>query len=132
MASAAEKKLGDLLVEENVLTASNLELALEEQEESGKSLSSIIDRLGLATDWEMAAALGKRLGVPFITLSHYEIDTAVLETIPDTIVRKYKTLPVDKTGDTLTMQPNAAGTIQMPFVCRQVLNPYVWAKMAGN
>src|SRR5690606_36054851 len=73
------------------------------QEETQKSLGRLLVELGLASDWELAAALGKQLNVPFITLSHYDIDKAVLEAIPANIAKKYKIVPVDKSGDTLTI-----------------------------
>jgi len=103
MPTAMERKLGEMLVKDQIITQEDLEAALEKQEESGTSLGHILVELGLASEWEMAAALGKQLNVPFITLSHYEIDRQVLESIPESIVRKYKIVPVDKTGDTLTI-----------------------------
>ena len=103
MPTAMERKLGEMLVKDQIITQEDLEGALEKQEESGTSLGHILVELGLASEWEMAAALGKQLNVPFITLSHYEIDRQVLESIPESIVRKYKIVPVDKTGDTLTI-----------------------------
>jgi type IV pilus assembly protein PilB len=103
MPTAMERKLGEMLVKDRVITQEDLESALKKQEETGTSLGHILVELGLASEWEMAAALGKQLNVPFITLSHYEIDRQVLESIPESIVRKYKIVPVDKTGDTLTI-----------------------------
>jgi type IV pilus assembly protein PilB len=92
-----------MLVSDGVVSAEDLERALKEQEATQGSLGRILVDMELATEWEMAAALGKQLNVPFITLSHYDIDRMVLEAIPITVVRKYKIVPVDKTGDTLTI-----------------------------
>jgi type IV pilus assembly protein PilB len=103
MASAMERKLGEMLVRDHVLTSQDLETAIARQEETRASLGRVIVEMGLATEWEMAAALGKQLNVPFITLSHYDIDKYVLSCIPAHIVQKYKIVPVDKTGDTLTI-----------------------------
>ena len=103
MASAMERRLGGMLVAEGVITKADLEEAFAHQLESGQSLGTILVDLGLTTEWKMAAALGKQLNVPFMTLSHYDIDRVVLDTIPASIVRKYKIVPVDKTGDTLTV-----------------------------
>jgi type IV pilus assembly protein PilB len=103
MPTAMERKLGEMLVKDRIITQEDLESALQKQQETGTSLGHILVELGLASEWEMAAALGKQLNVPFITLSHYEIDRQVLESIPESIVRKYKIVPVDKTGDTLTI-----------------------------
>jgi type IV pilus assembly protein PilB len=103
MATPMERKLGDMLVKDGVISREDLETAIKEQERGGRSLGRILVDMGLATEWDMAAALGKQLNVPFITLSHYDIDAQVLGTIPVEIVKKYKIVPVDKTGDTLTI-----------------------------
>lgn len=98
-----ERRLGEMLVNDNIISKGDLETALVKQEKENSSLGRVLVEMGLATEWEMAAAIGKQLNVPFITLSHYEIDHLVIESIPEEIVRKYKIVPVDKTGDTLTV-----------------------------
>jgi len=103
MASVLERKLGEMLVRDNIISDSQLELALDMQTERGGSLGRIIIENGYASEYDLAAALGRQLEVPFITLSHYEIDPDILDAIPVDIVRKYQIIPVDKTGDTLTV-----------------------------
>jgi type IV pilus assembly protein PilB len=103
MPTAMERQLGEMLVKDSVISPHDLDEALRRQEESNASLGRVLIEMGLASEWEMAAALGKQLNVPFITLSHYDIDRQVLEAIPEDIVKKYRIVPVDKTGDTLTI-----------------------------
>lgn len=103
MASVMERKLAELLVRESIISQSDLDIALSQQTEKGGSLGRILIDNKLASEWEIAAALGKQLNVPFITLSHYEIDPAILQSIPEDLVRKYQIVPVDKTGETLTV-----------------------------
>ncbi|MDX2176916.1 MAG: type IV-A pilus assembly ATPase PilB [Candidatus Sumerlaeia bacterium] len=101
MATKMDKKLGDMLVKDGIISAEALENAVKEQERTKGALGQLLIDMGFTTEWQMAAALGKQLNVPFITLAHYDIDAAVLATIPADLVRKYKIVPVDKTGDTL-------------------------------
>ncbi len=103
MATSMERRLGEMLVKDKVISSDDLEAAIKQQESTRRSLGHVLVEMGLTSEWEMAAALGKQLNVPFITLSHYEIDQQVLSTIPIEIIRKYKIVPVDKTGDTLTI-----------------------------
>ena len=103
MPTAMERQLGQMLVKDQVISDENLEEALRRQESTGASLGRVLVEMGLTSEWEMAAALGKQLNVPFITLSHYDIDRRVLEAIPEDIIKKYKIVPVDKTGDALTI-----------------------------
>jgi type IV pilus assembly protein PilB len=111
MPTAMERKLGQMLVSDEIISSKDLESALQRQVESSTSLGRILIEMGLASEWEMAAALGKQLNVPFITLSHYEIDETVLGAIPEDVVRKYKIVPVDKTGETLTIALSDPGNI---------------------
>ncbi|MFC1601113.1 type IV-A pilus assembly ATPase PilB [Candidatus Sumerlaeota bacterium] len=103
MPTQLERRLGDMLVKENVINQDGLLQALARQENDGTSLGRILIDMDLASEWEIAAALGKQLNVPFIILPHYEIDPQILSCISEEIVKKYKIIPVDKTGDTLTI-----------------------------
>ncbi len=111
MPTAMERKLGQMLVSDEIISSKDLESALQRQVEGSTSLGRVLIEMGLASEWEMAAALGKQLNVPFITLSHYEIDETVLGAIPEDVVRKYKIVPVDKTGETLTIALSDPGNI---------------------
>jgi type IV pilus assembly protein PilB len=103
MPISMEEKLGQILVKDGVVSAEDLKKALENQRETGQSLGKILMEMGVANEWDIAATLGKQLNVPFITLSQYDIDPHVLESIPKEIILKYNIVPVDKTGDTLTV-----------------------------
>lgn len=103
MPSVMEKKLGEILVKDKIITQEELDEAMRIQDETGESLGEILVKKGIASEWEIAVALGKQLNVPFITLSHYEIDPEVFKSIPEEIIKKYKIVPVDKTGNTLTV-----------------------------
>ncbi len=113
MPTSMERQLGEMLVKDKVISTEDLEEALKRQESSQASLGRVLIEMGLASEWEMAAALGKQLNVPFITLSHYDIDRQVLEAIPEDIVKRYKIVPVDKTGDTLTIALSDPGNIYL-------------------
>ena len=103
MPTAMEKKLWELLIEDQIISQEELDGAITTQKGTGKSLVRTLIDSGSVTEWEMAATLGKQLNVPFITLSHYEIDQEVLECIPEDIVRKYRIVPVDRSDETLTV-----------------------------
>jgi type IV pilus assembly protein PilB len=103
MTTVMERKLGDLLVRDAVITDADLQQALKRQTDGGGSLGRILMDMGVVNEWEIAATLGKQLNVPFITLSQYDIDRDVLISIPRQVVEKYRIVPVDRTGDTLTV-----------------------------
>jgi type IV pilus assembly protein PilB len=103
MPTAMEKRLGEMLIKDQIIAREDFEMAARKQTETGLSLGRILIDMGRASEWEVAATLGKQLNVPFITLAHYEIDPEVLKSIPVDLVHKYKIVPVDRTGDSLTI-----------------------------
>jgi type IV pilus assembly protein PilB len=103
MPTAMEKRLGEMLIKDQIITREDFELAAKKQAETGLSLGRLLIDMGKASEWEVAATLGKQLNVPFITLAHYEIDQEVLKSIPTDLVHKYRIVPVDRTGDSLTI-----------------------------
>jgi type IV pilus assembly protein PilB len=103
MSTKMERKLGELLAKDGIISSDDLKEALNRQKDVRESLGQILMGMGVASEWEIAAALGKQLNVPFVTLSQYDIDRDVLESIPRDIVMKYKIVPVDRTGDTITI-----------------------------
>jgi len=103
MATVENFRLGEMLVSESLLTPEQLKEALDTQKKTGKRLGDTLVTLGFISEEAIAAALSRQLGIPYITLANYEIDSDIIKTIPEETVRKYKIIPVDKTGKTLTV-----------------------------
>ncbi len=98
-----EQQLIKELKEEGLITEDQIAEAEKEQKRSKKSLGKILIESDFVEELEVASKLGKIQKVPFIILSHYEIDPQILQSIPEDIIHKYKIVPVDKTGNTLTV-----------------------------
>lgn len=58
-----KKQLGDLLVEEGIITLKTIERALERQKGSGKRLGQVLEEMGVITGEELIDALSKQLGI---------------------------------------------------------------------
>src|SRR6266704_2489592 len=96
-------RLGEILVKNNLINRDQLSKVLEEQKLSGNQLriGSILISQKLLTEEELTSFLSKQYGVPIVNLSDYEIDPAVIKTIPSEVVQKYQLLPVNRAGATL-------------------------------
>ena len=97
------KKLGELLVERNVINADQLEQGLRVQQEKGGLLGQILVSLGYANEEAIAQALTAQYGFPYLPLKHYSIDGELLRMIPENVARQYCLVPVDRIGDTFTI-----------------------------
>ncbi len=97
------RRLGDLLVADGLLTQDQLHKALGEQKGSTEKLGSILIRLGFINEEQLIGFLSRQYGVPSITLSQLEIDPEVLKLVPAAIAKKYEVLPVRKMGNSLAL-----------------------------
>ncbi len=97
----SDEKLGELLVQEDLISREQLETALAEQKISGGRLSVYLSKLGYLEESEMCDILSKQYGVPSINLSEFEIDPEVIKIIPEDVVEKYRVIPISKADTSL-------------------------------
>ncbi len=95
------KKLGDLLVRDNLLRPMDLDRAKEDQRKNGGRLGEALVRLGLLKEQELVNILSKQYGIPALNLENFEIDPDVAKIVPEDLVQKYRIMPVNRVGSTL-------------------------------
>ncbi len=95
--------LGELLLREKVLTPDQLKSALETQKEKNVPLQTAIVSLGLISEEDMAQALSRQLGYPYIDLDQFEVYPDVVGLIPVDIVKKYMIMPIHRIRSFLTL-----------------------------
>ena len=99
----AKKRVGELLVEEGLVTAGQLVEALELQRKSGGRVVENLINLGhLATD-TFAAFMGRQKGVASINLSRYDVPAELCGLVPKEFALKYEVFPIDRMGRLLTV-----------------------------
>jgi type IV pilus assembly protein PilB len=96
-------KLGQLLVENHLITEEQLQKALELQSREGGRLGSNLIKLGYLTEEKLVSFLSQQYGVPAINLSEYKIDPSLTKFIPIEVAQKYLIFPVARVGATLTV-----------------------------
>ncbi len=99
--TATEKKLGEMLVENNLITEEQLAKSLELQRERGGKLSDILVEQGWVTPEEIAAVRSIQLNVPLIDLKRHVVQPNALRLIPEEMARKHTLIPLDIIGDSL-------------------------------
>jgi type IV pilus assembly protein PilB len=88
------KRLGDMLIEANVITPQDLEDAIAEQRKSGELLGGTLVRLGIITESTLMKTLQEQLGLPLVDLNQESADEQALALIKEDLARKYMALPV--------------------------------------
>ena len=100
------KRLGDMLIELNYITENDLKEALKIQKETGGKVGEVLVDKGFITEDDLLQALEIQLGTPRIYLDSIIIDKNAVETISESLSRKYNVLPVKFVDDKLLVVMN--------------------------
>ncbi len=96
------KRLGDMLVEGGLISSSQLQSALQHQQNSaGKKLGDILVDNGVVTEEEVLRVLQKSLHINYITLAEIKIPDNVISLLPHEIAVKYNVIPYRLTSNEL-------------------------------
>lgn len=98
--SSSRKKIriGDLLVEHDIITQQQLDIALKEQQKLGRKLGQTLISLGYIDEDSLLDFLGRQLSVPVIDLARYEFEPEVIKRLPETMARRYRALVLKDQG----------------------------------
>jgi type IV pilus assembly protein PilB len=98
-----KKRLGDILVEFNVITEAQLQDALKIQKETGVRLGQALIQLGFITEQRMNEVLEFQLGIPQVALHKYRLDPKVVKRISGELARRHKVIPIEQKGNKLKL-----------------------------
>ncbi|MBN1288939.1 MAG: Flp pilus assembly complex ATPase component TadA [Actinobacteria bacterium] len=95
MEKPKQDRLGQLLLENNILTVEQLEAALQEHQKTGKSLGRVLVDLGMLSEGKLTAVLAAQIGIRFIDIGTYKVDPAAATLIDDSLARRHFACPID-------------------------------------
>ena len=93
------KRLGEMLIDVNMLTESQLTEALKMQKGSGKRLGTVLIEQEFITEGQLIDALRMQLGIEFIDLTKINIDPSMVDILPKNIAKKHGIIPVRVEND---------------------------------
>ena len=103
MKKIVQKLLGELLLENKLITKEQLEEGLRVQKEKGGLIGQILVTLKFTTEAAIAQALTAQYGFPYLPLTNYEVDPVVVKIIPEHVAKQYELIAVDRVGNILTL-----------------------------
>ena len=96
-----EGSLGAILFNFQIITEEDIQAALAEQQRAGGRFGEALVRLGIVTDEDINWALSHHLDIPYIRLNREVMGTDAAAHLPERIARRYRAVPVIRTGDEL-------------------------------
>lgn len=98
-----KRRIGELLVEEGLVSGLDLARALLHQREFGGKIIDILVALGAVGSEAVIHFLGRQPGIPSLRLSNYEVDRCVISLVPKELAVKHEVIPVEMLGRVLTL-----------------------------
>ena len=94
-----KKRLGDMLLQERVITEEQLNQGLEAKKGSDKKLGEILVELGFTDEEAITRALTRQLGLEYVEPSTLKIPDEILNLVDTSILRKHNMLPFEYAAD---------------------------------
>jgi hypothetical protein len=93
--------MGEILVNEGIVSWEQLEEALAVQRSTGELLGLVLMNMGIAAESDISKVLCLQYQLPFISLANYEIDDKLVTLFPKEFLHRHRLLPFDRIGETL-------------------------------
>jgi hypothetical protein len=94
-------RLGEILVQQKLLSEEQLGMALAEQKRSGRKLGRVFVEHGFVTEEQISGALARQLNIPYINLKFYQINSDLVRLLPETQARRFRALVLEDRKGTM-------------------------------
>ncbi len=92
-------RLGDLLIQQGLLTDEQLKIALDEQKRTGRKLGRVFVESGYVTEAGISQALARQLRIPFIELKSFTPRADLIKLLPEAPARRFRALVLGEMPD---------------------------------
>jgi type IV pilus assembly protein PilB len=91
---STQPRIGEMMIERGLISAEDLEHALESQRGTGRRMGETLVAMGVISDFDLAKVLADRLGHEFVDLTVETLDVVITSLIPEEVARRYQALPI--------------------------------------
>ncbi len=91
-------RIGELLEQRGLVTAEQIDQAVEAQRGTGKRLGRMLVELGFVHERDLATALAEQVGLEVVDLRHTDLDVDLASLLPENLARELHAVPVRRVG----------------------------------
>jgi type IV pilus assembly protein PilB len=88
------RQLGDILLDDGLVTPDQLADSLDEHEREGRSLGRVLVDRGILTESQLVSALATQIGLRFVDIADYPVDGSAIGLVPGVVCRRHMALPL--------------------------------------
>ena len=94
-------RLGELLVRQELLSAEQLEIALQRQRAGGQKLGRTLVDAGFVSEEQICGALARQMRIAYINLRQFSLNPGLVQLLPEAQARRFRALVLDESGGAL-------------------------------
>jgi MSHA biogenesis protein MshE len=98
MARPEKIRLGEVLVQQGLISADDLTKSLDEQKRTGRKLGRIFVDSGYVTETQISEALARQLQIPFIDLQQFRTKQDIIAKLPEAQARRFRSAVLTDKG----------------------------------
>jgi len=98
-----KKRIGEILVDQGLITSEQLNQGLEEQKKNRELLGKCLVKLGFITEAKLIDMLSAQLDIQHVVLENFNFSKKLIRTVPEEMARKHKVIPMYEQNGILTV-----------------------------
>lgn len=95
MARPEKVRLGEILVQQKLISEEQLLFSLTEQKRTGRKLGRVFVENGLVTEEQISTALARQLDIPYINIKFFNVNPETVRLLPETQARRFRTIVLE-------------------------------------
>jgi type IV pilus assembly protein PilB len=94
--------LSEILIIRGLMPITSLDVATGDPQADEAHVRELLED-GVVTESQVASARAAQLGLPFVDLTEYPVDSSAVALVPMAVLRRYEVLPIGRDGDRLML-----------------------------
>jgi type IV pilus assembly protein PilB len=94
--------LSEILIIRGLMPITSLDVATGDPQADEEHVRELLED-GVVTESQVASARAAQLGLPFVDLTEYPVDSSAVALVPMAVLRRYEVLPIGRDGDRLML-----------------------------
>ena len=95
--------IGQMLLDEGVITAEQLDAGLNEQKNSGDFICTTLIKLGFVSQDKVFSVLSRQLNIPYLKITDKDIGPLIIQKVAAKFASHYKIIPIEFKDNVLTI-----------------------------
>src|SRR4051794_12965038 len=94
-------RLGEILVQQKLLSEEQLQFALSEQKRTGRKLGRVFVENSFVTEEQISGALAKQLNIAYVNLKFFNLNSDLVRMLPESQARRFRAIVLEDRGAVL-------------------------------